>query len=141
MTIWDARQNDLKEGLGRRRIVPAPFAYIEQLLKNFRPAGATDSGLLPPGRADFVLRCRSELGGAGVLVVVCWRLQFLFPVTTRSPSRRSSVTGWRVVKASPSAVSMSAGRRRSPWHARAIMLRAHCRATIHPHRRGQLYYI
>jgi hypothetical protein len=36
---------------------------------------------------------------------------------------------------------MSAGRRRSPWHARAIMLRAHCRATIHPHRRGQLYYI
>lgn len=44
-------------------------------------------------------------------------------------------------KASPSAVSMSAGRRRSPWHARAIMLRAHCRATIHPHRRGQLYYI
>jgi len=75
MTIWDARQNDLKEGLGRRRIVPAPFAYIEQLLKNFRPAGATDSGLLPAGRLRFALAFRIR-GGAGVLVVVCWRLQF-----------------------------------------------------------------
>jgi hypothetical protein len=70
MTIWDARQNDLNEGLGRRRIVPAPFAYIEQLLKNFRPAGATDSGLLPPGRADFVLRWRSELGVAPAFLLL-----------------------------------------------------------------------